>query len=72
MCEDAIIVVFTDGIIHVVACNHIIVEGTDYLDVFPLLFVHIILDGFIVEAVPELQELDNVLSSLFEDYESVY
>ena len=54
MCEDAIIVVFTDGIIDVVSCNHIIVEGTDYLDVFPLLFVDIILDGFVIEAVPEL------------------
>ena len=72
MCEDAIIVVFTDGIIHVVACNHIIVEGTDYLDVFPLLFVDIILDGFVIEAVPELQELVDVLSGFFKDYESVY
>ena len=72
MCEDAIIVVFTDGIIDVVSCNHIIVEGTDYLDVFPLLFVDIILDGFVIEAVPELQELDDVLSGFFKDYESVY
>ena len=54
MCEDTVVVVFTDGIIYVVTCNHIIVESTYYLDVFPLLFVDIILDGFVVEAVPEL------------------
>ena len=54
MCEDTVIVVFADGIIYVVTCNHIIVKGTDYLDVFPLLFVDIVLDGFVIEAVPEL------------------
>ena len=72
MSEDTIVVVFTDGIIDVVTGNHVVVQCTDDLDVFPLLFVDIILDGFVIEAVPELQELDDVLSGLFEDYESVY
>ena len=72
MSEYTIVVVFTDGIIDVVTGNHVVVQSTDDLDVFPLLFVDIILDGFVIEAVPELQELDDVLSGLFEDYESVY
>ena len=72
MSEDTIVVVFTDGIINVVTGNHVVIQCTDDLDVFPLLFVDIVLDGFVIEAVPELQELDDVLSSLFEDYESIY
>ena len=72
MSEYTIVVVFTDGIIDVVTGNHVVVQCTDDLDVFPLLFVDIILDGFVIEAVPELQELDDVLSSFFKDYESVY
>ena len=72
MSEYTIVVVFTDGIIDVVTGNHVVVQSTDDLDVFPLLFVDIILDGFVIEAVPELQELDDVLSSFFKDYESVY
>ena len=72
MSEDTIVVVFTDGIIDVVTGNHVVIQCTDDLDVFPLLFVDIVLDGFVIEAVPELQELDDVLSSLFEDYESIY
>lgn len=54
ICKDTVIVVFTNRIVYVVSSNHIVVEGTDYFDMLPLLFVHICFDYFVVEAVPKL------------------
>ena len=52
--KNTVIVVFTYCIVYVVSCYHIVVEGTDYFDMLPLLFVHICFDYLVVEAIPEL------------------
>ena len=69
--ENAVVIVLTDGKVHVISCNHIQVQLTELLNVLPFGFVLVPLDLFASHAVPELEQLDNILCSLLEDYEPI-
>ena len=70
-CENAIIVVLANGKVHVVACDHVVVQLTDDLDVLPLFLVDIRLDLLLLETVPQLEQLNHILRRLFEDDQAI-
>ena len=47
------------------------VQLTDGLQVGPFLFVYIMFDGFTFKAVPQLEQLHNVLCTLLEDCQPI-
>ena len=71
MRENAVVIVLADGEVDVVAADHVQVQLAQLLNVPPLALVLVVSDLFGAEAVPEREELHDVLGSLFEHYESV-
>ena len=71
MCENAVSVVFTDGEVDVVSCNHVQVSVVDLLHELPFALVLVTSYLLATETVPELKELDHILGRLFEDDETV-
>ena len=71
LCENTVFVVLADGEVDVVAADHVQVQLAQLLNVPPLALVLVVSDLFGAEAVPEREELHDVLGRLFEHYESV-
>jgi len=69
--ENIVIVALTDGEVHIVASYHVVEQLANDLKMDPLLFVFIVDDLFRLEAVPEGQELNNILGSFFEHSKSI-
>ena len=71
MCENAVSVVFTDGEVDVVSCNHVQVSVVDLLHELPFALVLVTSYLLATETVPELKELYHILGRLFEDDKTV-
>ena len=71
MSENAVTVVFTNGKVDVVSCDHVQVSVVDLLHDLPFALVLITSYLLATETVPELEELDDILGRLFEHNQTV-
>lgn len=65
--EDTVTVIFTDGKVYVVPCNHVQIQAANLLDVPPFAFVLIAKNSLVAKAVPQGEQLDNILCCFLED-----
>ena len=70
LCENGVIIVLTDCKVHIVAGYHVDIQSAQLLDVLPFALI-LVPNLFVAETVPQLEQLDYILGSLFKHDESI-
>ena len=69
--EYRVVIVLANSEVHIAAVQNVGEQVAELLQVIPFLSVCVLLDWLFVEAVPESQQLDNILGCFFEDDQAI-